>query len=432
MRGLKTKRFLAAGAGLVLVLGVAACGDDDDDDGGGGGGETTLDLTIGDSIPLTGDLADFGPPGQKAADMAGQEINAAIEEVGADHTVTIVHEDNETNPQAAVQAARKLVDSDGASCIAGAWASSDTIPTAQSVSIPEGVLQITPASTADEITDIDDDGLLNRTSPPDRFQGPTLAQTIADDLGGAEGKTVNIGARNDPYGEGLAGTFSDAWEGLGGSVGEEVLYDPEQPSYNSEAAQITSGNPDVIVIIDFPETFIKVAPALQRTGNWDPKKAWGTDGLYSGDLAADIGASGEGLRGTFPGTPEDAQQSVAFDKLWNQSEPTDVERLAFDAQQFDAVTLCYLAAVAAGSTDGQEMADALIDLTAPGGTEYTWEELPAAVQALQDGEDIDYQGAAGSLDLNEDGDATGEVYDLYQFTGGSADVVGEVEVVVPE
>ncbi|HEX6669244.1 MAG TPA: hypothetical protein VF061_06775, partial [Gemmatimonadales bacterium] len=183
---------------------------------------------------------------------------------------------------------------------------------------------------------------------------------------------------------------------------------------------------------DFPETFIKVAPALQRTGNWDPKKAWGTDGLYSGDLAADIGASGEGLRGTFPGTPEDAQQSVAFDKLWNQSEPTDVERLAFDAQQFDAVTLCYLAAVAAGSTDGQEMADALIDLTAPGGTEYTWEELPAAVQALQDGEDIDYQGAAGSLDLNEDGDATGEVYDLYQFTGGSADVVGEVEVVVPE
>jgi ABC-type branched-subunit amino acid transport system substrate-binding protein len=432
MRGLKTKRFLAAGAGLVLVLGVAACGDDDDDDGGGGGGETTLDLTIGDSIPLTGDLADFGPPGQKAADMAGEEINAAIEEVGTDHTVTIVHEDNETNPQAAVQAARKLVDSDGASCIAGAWASSDTIPTAQSVSIPEGVLQITPASTADEITDIDDDGLLNRTSPPDRFQGPTLAQTIADDLGGAEGKTVNIGARNDPYGEGLAGTFSDAWEGLGGSVGEEVLYDPEQPSYNSEAAQITSGNPDVIVIIDFPETFIKVAPALQRTGNWDPKKAWGTDGLYSGDLAADIGASGEGLRGTFPGAPEDAQQSVAFGKLWNQSEPTDVERLAFDAQQFDAVTLCYLAAVAAGSTDGQEMADALIDLTAPGGTEYTWEELPAAVQALQDGEDIDYQGAAGSLDLNEDGDATGEVYDLYEFAGGSADVVGEVEVVVPE
>ena len=29
----------------------------------------------------------------------------------------------------------------------------------------------------------------------------------------------------------------------------------------------------------------------------------------------------------------------------------------FDAQNFDAVILCYLAAVAAGSTDGKEMAD---------------------------------------------------------------------------
>ncbi len=432
MRGLMTKRFLAASAGLVLVLGVAACGDDDDDDGGGGGGEATLDLTIGDSIPLTGDLSDFGPPGQKAADMAIVEINKAIDQAGVDHTVNIVHEDNETNPQAAVQAARKLVDSDGASCLAGAWASADTIPTAQSVSIPGGVLQITPASTADEITDIDDDGLLNRTSPPDRFQGPTLAQVIGDDLGSAEGKVVNIGARNDPYGEGLAGTFSDAWEELGGTVGAEVLYEPEQPSYNSEAAEITSGNPDVIVIIDFPETFIKVAPALERTGNWDPTKAWGTDGLYSGDLAADIGASGEGFRGTFPGAPEGVEQAAAFDELWNESEPRDVERLAFDAQQFDAVMLCYLAAVAAGSTDGQEMADAVVDLSAPGGTEYTWEQLPEAIDALQNGDDIDYQGAAGSIDLNEDGDATGEVYDLYTFKGGSADVTGEAKVVLPE
>ena len=181
MRGLNTKRLLAASAGLILVLGIAACGDDDDDgtEASGDGGSAQLDLVIGDSIPLTGDLADFGPPGQKAADLAVAEINEAIGTAGVDHTVEVVHEDNETNPQAAVQAARKLVDSDGATCITGAWASSDTIPTAQSVSIPDGILQISPASTSDEITAIDDDGLFNRTSPPDTFQGPTLADAIA-------------------------------------------------------------------------------------------------------------------------------------------------------------------------------------------------------------------------------------------------------------
>ena len=178
MRGLKQWRFLAAGAGLALVLGLAACGGGDDNSGGGGTGK--IDLTIGDSIPLTGDLSDYGPPGQKASDLAISVITKANQQAGVDNTVKVVHEDNETSPQAAVQAARKLVDSDNASCITGAWASSDTIPTAQSVSIPDGVLQISPASTADEITDLDDDGLVNRTSPPDSFQGPTLANTIAD------------------------------------------------------------------------------------------------------------------------------------------------------------------------------------------------------------------------------------------------------------
>jgi ABC-type branched-subunit amino acid transport system substrate-binding protein len=431
MRGLKQWRFLVAAAGLVLVLGLAACGGDDDDDGGGG--EQTLDLVIGQSLPLTGDLSDFGPPGEKAARMAQQQINDAIQEAGVDHTVSTVVEDNETNPQAAVQAARKMVDSDNASCIVGAWASADTIPTSQSVAIPDGVLLISPASTADEISGLDDNGLVNRTSPPDRFQGPTLADAIDQAVGGAQGKTVNIGARNDAYGTGLAGTFSDAWENLGGQIGQEVIYDPEQPSYNSEAQQITSGNPDAFVIIDFPETFVKVGPALARAPGWDPSKGWFTDGLASSDLGPDVGAQVvNGMRGTAPGSPDKGEASTAFDELYVSSEPRDIERQTFDSQTFDGEILCYLAAVAAGSTDGQEMADQLRDITGPPGTKFTWQQLPDLINAVQNGDDVDYVGASGELDMNEDGDATAGVYDLYTFEGESLEVVSEVEVILPE
>jgi branched-chain amino acid transport system substrate-binding protein len=432
MRGLKQRRTLAvAAAGFVLALGVVACGGDDDE---GGGGEAKLDLTIGDSIPLTGDLSDFGPPGQKASDLAVSEINKAIQQAGVDHTVKVVHEDNETSPQAAVQAARKLVDSDSASCITGAWASSDTLPTAQSVAIPDGVLEISPASTSDEITGLDDDGLVNRTSPPDSFQGPTLANTIADAMGGANGKTVNIGARNDSYGTGLAGTFGDAWKALGGSVGQQVIYDPEQPSYDSEAQQITSGNPDAFVIIDFPETFLKVGPALQRTGNWDPSKGWFTDGLASGDVPDSVDAQIiDGMRGTAPGSPDKGEASTAFDELYTSSEPKDVDRQTFDTQNFDATILCYLAAVAAGSTDGKDMADKLVDVSAPPGTPYTWEQLPEAIKALQNGDDIDYQGASGAIDMDAAGDATAGVYDIYTFKGATLtlDEIGETPVAQP-
>ena len=430
MRGLKQWRLLVAGAGLTLTLGLAACGGGDDNGGGGGGG--TVDLTIGQSLPQTGDLADYGPPGEKAARIALAQIQKGIQQAGVSDKVSQVYEDNETNPQAAVQAARKMVDSDNASCIVGAWASSDTIPTAQSVSIPDGVLQISPASTADEITDLNDDGLVARTSPPDSFQGPTLANTIADSLGGAQGKTVNIGARNDAYGTGLTQTFGDAWKDLGGTVGQQIAYDPEQPSYDSEAGQITSGNPDAIVIIDFPETFVKVGPALQRSGNWDPAKGWFTDGLASSSLTDDVSPSiVSGMRGTAPGAPDKGEASTAFDQLYTSSDPKNVDRQTFDAQTFDATMLCYLAAVAAGSSDGKDMADKLTEVSAPPGTPYSWEQLPEAIKALKAGQDIDYQGASGAIDMDDAGDATAGVYDIYTFKGPSLDVIGEQPVVNP-
>jgi ABC-type branched-subunit amino acid transport system substrate-binding protein len=418
-----------------LSFGIAACGDDDEDSGdSGGGGETSLDLVIGDSVPLSGDLADFGPPGEKAANLAVEDINAAIEEAGVEHTVEIVHEDNGggADQQAAVQAARKMVTSDQASCIAGAWASADTIPTAESVAIPEEVTLVSPASTSDEITGLEDDGLVNRTAPPDSFQGPTLANYVDQELGGAEGKTVNIGARNDAYGTGLADTFSAAWEELGGSIGEEVIYDIDLPNYDTEAGDITSGSPDAIVIIDFPETYNKVGPALVRSGNFDPAKAFVTDGLISGDLAEGAGADAvNGLRGTAPGAPDDDPSSQAFDKAYKAFDPTNVDRQTFDAQNYDAVVLCYLAAVAAGSTEGADIAENIQDVSAPDGDVYTPDQLPEAIEALQNGDDIDYNGASGAIDMDDAGDATAGVYDIYEFKNGAPAPVDEVEVAAP-
>jgi ABC-type branched-subunit amino acid transport system substrate-binding protein len=333
-----------------------------------------------------------------------------------------------------VQAARKMVESDGASCIAGAWASADTIPTAESVAIPEQVLLISPASTSDEITGLDDDGLVNRTSPPDSFQGPTLSRYLVEKaLGGAQNATVNIGARNDAYGTGLADTFSEAWEAAGGQVGEEVVYDIKLPNYDTEAEKIVSGNPDGIVIVDFPETFNKVGPALVRAG-FDPTIGFVTDGLISSDLAEGAGEDAvNGLRGTAPGVPDDDQSAQAFDDLWNKSsiEP-NVDRQTFDAQNFDAVVLCYLAAVAAGSTEGIDMAEQVQSISAPPGDAYTWEDLPAAIEALQNGDDIDYQGASGPIDLDENGDATSGVYDVYEFKNGAPETIDEVEVTPPK
>jgi branched-chain amino acid transport system substrate-binding protein len=406
---------------IVLTGGLVACGDDDDEGDGGGGGDgggQVGEVVIGASLPLTGDLTDYGPPGEKAANLAISEINKA----GGQAKLEIA--DNETNPQGAVQAARELIAKD-VSCISGAWASTDTIPTARSVTIPEEIPLISPASTAYDISKLEDNGLVARTSPTDNLQGPALANLVEKSLGGAQGKTVNIGARDDAYGSGFAEFFAAAWEEKGGTVGENLLYDPEQPSYNSEAQQLTSGNPDAFVIVDFPETFVKVGPALQRTGKWDPKKTFITDGLADDTLASENPDLMNGIRGTAPGTPEEGAASQAFDKAFKAAPPQDVERLTFDAQTFDSVMLCYLGALAAGSTEGQAIADELQNVSGPGGTKYDYTQLSEAIQALENGEDIDYVGAAGELDLDENGDPSVGIYDQYEIKGGALTPAGE-------
>ncbi len=78
------------------------------------------------------------------------------------------------------------------------------------------------------------------------------------------------------------------------------------------------------------------------------------------------------------------------------------------------------------------MAAEVQSISAPGGDPYTWEELPEAIEALQNGDDIDYQGASGPLDLDESGDATSGVYDIYSFKGGVPEPTDEIEVVPPD
>ncbi len=180
------------------------------------------------------------------------------------------------------------------------------------------------------------------------------------------------------------------------------------------------------MIIDFPETFAKLGPALVRTGNWSPKDTFITDGLSSTDLTELVGPEAtEGMQGTAPGAfSGDAPD--AFEKLY-EGAPGPPRNL-FDSTSFDDVILCYLGAVAAGATDGKEISEAIVDVTGPPGTKYTFEELPEAIEALENGEDIDYEGASGPIDWDENGDLSKYIYDISEFKGGKLVKLDTVEV----
>jgi ABC-type branched-subunit amino acid transport system substrate-binding protein len=393
----------------VLGLGgiVAGCGDDDS----GGGGDVG-ELKIGVLVPLTGALADFGGPGSDAANLAAEQVNAGAGDTGLE--LTLVTEDTKTDPQAAQEAATKLIESDGVAGLAGPWATPELIPTAENVTIASGIPLVTPSATGPDLTTLDDDGLVFRTPPSDAIQGRVIAQVMAEEIGADA--TVNTAHRNDSYGTALVEEFTKAWEAGGGTVGKNVAYNPDATSLNSEAQQIASGNPDGWMIIDYTGTWAKMGPALVRTGNWDPARTFTGDGLRSPDLPGDAGEpTTEGIRGTVP-TSLEAPAGAAFDTLWNTE--LDKPRQTYDAQNFDAVVLLALAAAAAGSSDPADIAANLQAVSGPPGDKYTYEQMSEALQALADGEDIDYEGASGPIDFDDNGDPASANYATWSYTGG--------------
>jgi len=408
------QRRVAAGiVVLAAMVTLAACGSD-----GTSSGPQRLDLKIGDLVPRTGFLDQFGEPAQQAADLAADEIRKSAAKAGAQHKVTVTHVDYKSAPTEAVAFAGKLVDA-GSSCLVGPWSGSHVARVVTKVAIPRKVLQIAPAASGDALSRAEDRGYLNRVVPPDRLQAHALVELLDDKLRrGARGQKVNIGALESTYGEELTKEFDDAWTGRGGRVGRQEAYRPDEANLEDKIKGLTSGDPDAWVFFDFIQTYGRIGNELvnSKDARFTPKRVFGTDSLATRQLAQTAPLASDGLRGVAISAPKRGDTAREFDKRFKAR--GEATRQTFDAQAFDAVVLCYLSAVAAGSTKGEAMAGQVRDVSAPPGRKFTWLQLDQAVKALEAGEDIDYEGASGPINMNDDGDPTAGVYDVYEFKGG--------------
>jgi len=122
------------------------------------------------------------------------------------------------------------------------------------------------------------------------------------------------------------------------------------------------------------------------------------------------------MRGTAPTDLGNQPIQPRFQALWDASNLGT--RQTFDVQMFDAAVLCGLAAVAAGSSNPPDIAAKVREVSGPPGTQYPFDQLADALTALKNGEDIDYAGASGPIDLAENGDPGVGDYIIWQYKGG--------------
>jgi ABC-type branched-subunit amino acid transport system substrate-binding protein len=368
-------------------------------------------LKIGALFPFTGDLSDFGPAFLEAAELAVNEINAGGGVNG--QPIELVQGDSATSPQQAVEEARRLIELEGVPAIVGPAGSGEALPTVESVAGPAGVVVISPSATSPALTVANDNDFFFRTTISDAAQGVVMAD-VANEQGFGSACVLFV---NNAYGQGLSDAFAARFTELGGTVLAQVPHEQEQASYASELATCTEGGPDVLIAIAYPESGRIFLRELVEAG--DPPAIIFSDGLKSPDLFEELGWDVfEGSMGTSAGSPA-TDTASAFEEAW-QAAYGELPAYPYLRETYDAIYLIALAAEQADSVDAAAIRDALRDVASDPGTAVSpgTEGWQAAAEAITAGDELNYEGAIGPVDLDENGDVSKGTIVIWTVQGG--------------
>ena len=388
-------------------------------------------LKLGGLLPVTGDLSSMGQNMPITSQLAVDTINACGGVNGK--PVTLIKEDSQTDPVAGSAAMTKLAEVDKVAGVVGAFASSVSTA-ALDVAVRNNVMLISPGSTSPVFTQRAKEGKFNgywaRTAPPDTYQAQALA-ALAKTRGFKNVSTVVI---NNDYGVAFEQEFIKSFTDLGGTVINEnkpVRYDPKATTLDSEATAAFANNPEAVAGILYAETGSLLLQAAFKQGLSKDVTILLTDGVYSEDFTKQVGKTANGTSiiagalGTVPGA--DGEALADFSNLWKEkTKGKDIT--AFVPHTWDATILLMLAAQAAGENTGEGIKNNIREVAGGEGEVVT--DPCKAMELLRNGEKINYQGASGNIDIDENGDVVG-VYDVWQVkSDGKLEIIDKVSPIV--
>ncbi|WP_150242609.1 ABC transporter substrate-binding protein [Nocardiopsis quinghaiensis] len=399
-------------ATAALVLGLTACGSGGGEGDGGDGGDDQF--TYGILYPQTGDLAFLGPPQITAAEYAISEINEAGGILG-NEVPDIVQGDEAGDNAQANEAANSLV-SDEVDAVIGAAASGMTQATYDTITGAE-IVQCSGSNTSAALSDIEDNGYYFRTAPSDKLSAVVMARKIADE-GHAN---VGIVARADDYGGGYANALQTELENLGAQVVVNETYDPMATTFDSVVGSVANEEPDAVALIAFEEGAQVIAQLLES--DIEGEQIFVTDGLNDPNLGETVNQEDPDIVNGITGVAPSAENPEFTEGLTSYNE--ELEVFQFAPQVYDCVTVIALAAEAAGSANASDYVAELPNVSRPEGTECS--SFSECSDLLADGEEINYQGASGNIDFDDNGDPTAATFEIFHYGDDGHEVLAYEE-----
>lgn len=377
----------------------------------------TEPLKIGLLLDFSGPLAEYGPELQTGFELAIKHINEAGGVWGM--PVESAVGDTALDPTTAVEEARRLIEIERVHGIIGPMSSAMTLAVVESVSGPARIPTISPVATSSQVTVAEDDDFLFRVSLADRVEGRYLAELTAD-----EGfDNVGLLYRDDAFGHGMATAFEEHFVGRV----KAIAVNPGATSFTAELEQSLEFSPQALVLVAFPpETILIVREALEL-GYYEqfvfgaPARTPGVSEAIGPDLLA-------GMKGTYVAAAPTNPSSDAWNEAYLEEHGGPPGR-PYVKEAYDATIAFALAAEAARSSDGGAIRDQLRRIgSAPGTVVIPHpDSIAEGLKALADGNDVDYQGAAGTLDWDEHGDITLGYIGIWEFAADGS--ITELETI---
>ena len=337
---------------------------------------------------------------------AGGALGAPVEVVEGD-TADI---ENET---------RRLIEEEGVHAIVGPASSAHALLVVDAAA-PEGVLVVSPVASSPLLTANDDRDLFFRTLLSDAAQGPALAQ-LARERGF---DNVGLIYRDDAWGQGLADAFQQAWTGAVTAVPSPA--DETLDSYMGLIKESAEGGAQALVLLAFSTEAPVILRESLESGTYD-QFLFG-DALRWSGLAAAVGRPGlANMYGTASGTSHESAPAVALDAAFRAKYGKD-PAATYVKETYDAAIAIMLAAEKAWSASGTVIRDELREVgSAPGEPVLAGPDgVALALSIIRDGDEIDYEGAASSMDWDENGDLSQGHIVIWRFTAD--DGIEDVEV----
>ena len=396
----RTRRWTAVAATVLLVVGLAGCGDDDDDgttEASPSAAEEGTVVTIGVIAPLEDGLVDFGHDIRNGAQLAVDAANEADAIPG--YTIELEALDDSSDPPTGKAAAEELAGDDTVIGVVGTYNSGVAREVAP-VLDAAGITMISPGNTDPALTKGDGEEPQRqwehyfRLVAADDVQGPFLVSQAREE-GFAEAAVIS---ETKPVSKGLADKFATDFTAAGGSVIHRHIVPDGTTDFAGALATVRSLAPDVI----FFGGEYQVAAALRKQAGEAGVEApiMGGDGIKDPAYIAAAGDASEGDLASSIGRPVRESETAgdfleAYEDAGFEEEPGDFGPYAFDA----ANLLIDAAAEALDGTTGESAA-------------AHRDEILAAVAKA------DVDGASGHVSFDELGDNQTKILTLYRVEDG--------------